>query len=253
MHLTILGSGTLVPSLRRQPSGYLLSAGKHRILIDCGSGTMRRLLQVGTHVDDIDLILISHVHIDHVSELPLFLFAARYSPEPRQRPLRVLGSSDTLEFIAGLEKLHGDSIAAATYERRLERIDKGGEVRVGDVRLRAGAVVHALSSLAFRIEHAETSLVYTGDTEYCESMVELARDCDLLLCECSFPDGAAVPGHLTPSLAGRIAREAGARSLLLTHLYPPCDDVDVAAQVRSVYDGDLKVGEDLLEVSVEGV
>ncbi len=242
-----------MPSLRRQPSGYLLSAGKQRILIDCGSGTMRRLLQANTHVDDIDLILISHVHIDHVSELPLFLFAARYSPEPRQRPLRILGSSDTLEFIAGLEKLHGDSIAATTYERRLEKIDEGGEVQMGDVRLRSGAVVHSSSSLAFRIEHAGASLAYTGDTEYCESIVDLARGCDLLLCECSFPEGAGVPGHLTPSLAGRIAREAGAQSLLLTHLYPPCDDVDVAAQVRSVYDGDLKVGEDLLEVSVEGI
>jgi ribonuclease BN (tRNA processing enzyme) len=251
VRLNILGSGTLVPSLRRQPAGYLLIAGEQHILIDCGSGTMRRLLQAGTHPDELDLVLLSHAHIDHTSELPLLLFAARYSPEPRRRPLCLVGSTAMAQFISELERLYGDSIAARTYERRIEALDAGGEMRCGDVRIRAGAVQHAPSSLAFRIEHAGAGLVYTGDTQYCESVVELARGCDVLLCECSFPDDSPVSGHLTPSQAGRIAREADARKLVLTHLYPACETVDVTAQVRSVYAGDLVVGEDLLQVSVE--
>jgi ribonuclease BN (tRNA processing enzyme) len=73
---------------------------------------------------------------------------------------------------------------------------------------------------------------------------------DLLVLECSFPDERKVPGHLTPSLAGRIANETRCRRLLLTHLYPECDQVDVLSQCRRTYSGDVLIAEDLLRISV---
>ena len=253
MRLTVLGSGTIVPSLRRQPSAYLLEAADLKILLDCGSGCLRRLLEAGTHPDDIDLMLFSHTHIDHTSELPLFLFSARYAPQARRRALRIAGSAGFVEFFAALERLYGDGISAPSYQRQVDALADGGEMRAGGVRIRAAAARHIPSSLALRIEAEGASLVYTGDTEYCESVVDLARDCDLLLCECSFPDGTSCPGHLTPSQAGRIAAEAGARRLLLTHFYPACEEVDRPAQARRTYSGELLLAEDLLQVSVEKV
>jgi ribonuclease BN (tRNA processing enzyme) len=251
VRLTVLGSGTIVPSLRRRPSAYLLEAGGLKILLDCGSGCLHRLLEAGAHPDDIDLMLFSHTHIDHTSELPLFLFSARYAPQTRRRALRIAGSAGFVELFAALERLYGDWISASMYERRLETLADGGEMRAGGVRIRAAAARHIPSSLALRIEEAGTSLVYTGDTEYSVSVVDLARGCDLLLCECSFADGASCPGHLTPSEAGRIAAEAGARRLLLTHFYPACEEVDRTAQARRTYSGELLLAEDLLQVSVE--
>lgn len=251
VRLIVLGSGTLVPSLRRHPSGYLVKAGGTSLLLDCGSGTMRRLLQAGSHPDDLDAVLFSHTHLDHTSELPLLLFAARYATPPRHRPLRLAGSAGFSELLSGLERLHGDSVAASGYDRSVEVLAPGGVMEIGGARVRCAPARHVPSSLALRVEAAGASLVYSGDTEYCESVVELARGCDLLLCECSFPDESPAPGHLTPSQAGRIASEAGARRLLLTHFYPACDAIDRAAQARRAYAGELILAEDLLQVQVE--
>jgi len=253
VRLTVLGSGTIVPSLRRHPSGYLLQAGDRSLLLDCGSGTLRRLLQAGSHPDEIDFILFSHTHLDHTSELPLLLFSARYAPAPRRRALTLAGSAGFAEHYAALEGLYGESLAARGYERRLETLAAGAEMRAGGANLRTAAARHIPSSLALRIEEPGASLVYTGDTEYCESVVELARGCDLLVCECSFPDEAPAAGHLTPSQAGRIASEAGVGRLLLTHFYPACDAVDRTAQVRRTFGGELILAEDLLQVCVGGV
>ncbi len=251
MRLTVLGSGTIAPSLRRHPSSYLLRAGELSVLLDCGSGAMRRLLQAGSHPDLIDLMLFSHTHLDHTSELPFFLFSARWAAAARGRALTVAGSAGFVEHFRELERLYGDHLAAPGYERRVETVAEGGELRAGSLRARTAVARHIPSSLAWRLEHGGASLVYTGDTEYCESVVELARGCDLLLCECSFPDDAPCPGHLTASQAGRLAAQAGARRLLLTHFYPPCDEVDIAAQVRRTYAGDLALAEDLMQVEVE--
>lgn len=251
MRLTVLGSGTIVPSLRRNPSSYLVQAGGLRILLDCGSGALRRLLQAGSHPDEIDLILFSHTHLDHTSELPLLLFSARFAPRPRPRPLAIAGSAGFLEHLAGLEKLHGEGLAARGYERRVHALAPGGELRVGEARVRSAAARHVPSSLALRVEAEGASLVYTGDTEYCRDVVDLARGCDLLLCECSFPDDSPAPGHLTPSQAGRIASEAGVRRLVLTHFYPACDEADRAAQARRTWSGELILAEDLLQIEIE--
>jgi ribonuclease BN (tRNA processing enzyme) len=250
LRLTVLGSGTIAPSLRRQPSGYLVEGDGAKILLDCGSGTLRRLLQAGAHPDEVDLILISHIHLDHTSELPLLLFSARYAPAPRRRPLRLAGSAGFVEHLRGLESLYGEGLAAAGYERSVEALREGAATRAGAIEIRCARARHIPSSLAFRLEEAGASLVYTGDTEYCSEVVELARGCDLLLCECSFPDDSPAPLHLTPSGAGRIASEAGARRLLLTHFYPACDAADVLAQARSAFAGEVLLAEDLLQARV---
>ena len=91
-------------------------------------------------------------------------------------------------------------------------------------------------------------MVYSGDTDVCENLVTLARDADVLICESALPDELKVPGHLTPSLAGQIASQAGVRKLVLTHFYPECNAVDVAEQCRKTYPGPLVLAEDLLEI-----
>jgi ribonuclease BN (tRNA processing enzyme) len=252
LRLTVLGSGTIVPSLRRQPSGYLVEGSGAKVLLDCGSGTLRRLLQAGTHPDDVDLILISHIHLDHTSELPLLLFSARYAPAPRRRPLRLAGSSGFVEHFRGLESLYGEGLAAAGYERAVETLQEGGAARAGGIEIRCAPARHIPSSLAFRLQEGGASLVYTGDTEYCRSVVDLARGCDLLLCECSFPDGSPAKLHLTASDAGRIAAEAGARRLLLTHFYPACEAADIIGQARGAFSGEVIVAEDLMQAGIGG-
>jgi ribonuclease BN (tRNA processing enzyme) len=89
-------------------------------------------------------------------------------------------------------------------------------------------------------------MVYSGDTDMCDSLERLARRTDLFVCESALPDDQKVPGHLTPSLAGKIASRAEAKRLVLTHLYPPSEGVDIVKQARSTYKGEIVMAEDLM-------
>jgi ribonuclease BN (tRNA processing enzyme) len=112
-------------------------------------------------------------------------------------------------------------------------------------------VAHNEESIAYRVDDLEGhSLVYSGDTDYTENLVALARHADLFICESALPDSMRAKGHLTPSLAGKMAAKAGVRKLILTHFYPECDRADIAAECRRTYDGPLVLAEDLMEIKI---
>jgi ribonuclease BN (tRNA processing enzyme) len=105
--------------------------------------------------------------------------------------------------------------------------------------------------VAYRLEDpAGKSAVYSGDTGFCEEVVQLARGANLLILEASFPDGQEVEGHLTPSQAGRMASLATVERLVLTHFYPECLATDIAAQCRKTYGGPLTLATDFLRIRV---
>ena len=99
-------------------------------------------------------------------------------------------------------------------------------------------------SIAYRLDNETGAFVYTGDTEYSEAVVELARGADTLLIECSCPDDAPVPGHLTPGGVARMASEAGVDKAVLTHLYPSVERLDLRAEIGRRYDGKVVVAQD---------
>ena len=111
MTVTILGSGTIVPSLARSTCSFLLEAAGMKLLFDIGPGTMRRLLEAGTTINEIDLLLLSHLHPDHSGELASFLFAAKY-PETyrRRRPFTLAGARGLRKFFEGLTAVYGNWI-----------------------------------------------------------------------------------------------------------------------------------------------
>ena len=108
--------------------------------------------------------------------------------------------------------------------------------------IKSAPVNHIDSSLAYRVEAEGRALVYSGDTDVSETLVELARGADLLVLECANP--FKVPGHLTPEQAGRMAARAGVPRLVLTHFYPPCDEVDVTALAAREFNGEIIRAED---------
>ena len=111
---------------------------------------------------------------------------------------------------------------------------------------------HSPQSVAFRLTGpGGQRLVYSGDTDYSEQLVDLARQADLLICESAFPENWKVQGHLTPALAGAIAARAGVRRLMLTHFYPVCDRTDIEAECRRTYDGPLILARDLMRVTLD--
>jgi ribonuclease BN (tRNA processing enzyme) len=112
-------------------------------------------------------------------------------------------------------------------------------------------MAHISESVGYRIEFKDgKSMAISGDTDYCQTIIDLAFDVDLLVLECSFPDGKKVEGHLTPSLAGRIAAESHCKRLLLTHLYPVCDQFDIVGQCKKIFQGHVIMGEDLMRIKI---
>jgi ribonuclease BN (tRNA processing enzyme) len=111
-------------------------------------------------------------------------------------------------------------------------------------------MAHSEDSVGFRVNTNGRSLAYSGDTDYCANLVRLGRDADLLILECSFPDEKKTKGHLTPSLAGRVAREASCHKLLLTHFYPVFQGHDIRKECQKEFSGEILLAEDGMKITV---
>ena len=240
-----------MPSLERSSCSVLLKGASTHILVDAGPGTMRQLLKLGVHINDIDMILLSHFHLDHCAELAPFLFATKYSGVNRKTPLILVGGTGLVALLKQLNRAYDNSLEFPENMLQMMELDENGSMDLGfeEIRLDFTTVNHKPESRAFRFtDQTGFSLVYSGDTDECPQLVELARGADLLICESAFPDDQKMPGHLTPSLAGAIATKAGVGKLVLTHFYPKCDGVDIKAQCRLTYDGPLILAKDLLTI-----
>ncbi len=250
--LTILGSGTCVPSLKRSSCSVLMEIGHSRLLFDCGPGTMRRLLETGISIFDISYIFLSHTHPDHTGELVPFLFGSKYPYENRKSPLTIVAGKGFSEFHEGLKAVYGQWIDLASgilHTLELDS-DRHDSLKFDDFSVESIPVEHIEGSIAFKITSPDkTSVVYSGDTDFSEDLIALAKGADLLICESALPDAMKVPGHLTPSLAGEIATSAGVHKLVLTHFYPECDRADIEKECRKTYSGPLVLAEDLMKIT----
>jgi len=220
------------------------------ILIDSGPGTLRKMLEVGVTYCDVDLILYTHLHPDHTADLVPTLFASKYGDFPREKDLLCMGGPGFKSFFEELKKLYGTWMEPQSYQLTVKEVSKEA-LFYRDLKILTKPMAHISGSVGYRIEFKDgKSIAISGDTDYCQNIIDLSSEVDLLVLECSFPDGKKVEGHLTPSLAGRIALESGCKKLLLTHLYPICDQFDILNQCKQVYPGQIILGEDLMRVII---
>ena len=259
MTLILLGTGTGMPLTDRGSPSLLLLMEGGPVLMDMGPGTLRRLASVGIPFNRVRQICITHFHPDHTADLIHFLFATRHpSILENRRPFRITGPPGFQDFLRKIQKAYGHWLDIPSEIMEIEEMDtqKAETAILGDFRLTARPVRHTLQGLAYRIDTPlGRSFVYSGDTGFCEEMVHLARNVDLLALECSFPDKKGpdekgMEGHLTPSLAGEIANRSGARRLLLVHFYPEVLATDIAGDCRKTFRGELILGRDLLHLTI---
>ena len=254
MKITILGSGTCVPSLKRSSCSVLIEIEKSLLLFDSGPGTMRRLLEAGVTIDRLSYIFYSHLHPDHTGEFVTLLFASKYPNTYRRlKPFTIVAAEGFANFYEKLQLAYGEWIELAPGLLRISELDKKGRDHLdcGLFDVDSLPMEHTDMSLAYRITGPNgKSVVYSGDTDLCDNLVTLAQGVDVLICESALPDEMKVKGHLTPSLAGKIATQAGVKKLVLSHFYPECDAVDVAEQCRKTYHGPLELAEDLIEIQL---
>ena len=251
MNITVIGSGTVVPRLRRRQSCVVVRAGGELLVFDLGSGAVRGMVNSGIDPLAVDRIFFTHFHPDHTVDVVPLLFAMKYGvEEPRTRPLHIAGPAPFLTFWESIRHVWGQwMFAERTDVAELSR-DDAEPLELPGCRLTWAPAEHRPESIAYRLDDGDGAFVYTGDTEYSRSVVGLARGADTLLIECSFPDDDPVPGHLTPSEVARVLSEAGVRRVVLTHIYPAADRIDLISEVGRGFDGEVMVAEDGLSLEV---
>jgi ribonuclease BN (tRNA processing enzyme) len=269
IEVTFTGTGSPRPSLDRANAGQVISVGGKKILLDCGGGTTRRILEAGIDATEIDLLFLTHLHSDHTLDYAEFMLG---SWAMGRSAMRVYGPP-------GTGRLH-DLLLMQPYREDIEyRMSLGRspagmmDIQINEFQpgiifdddgfiVKAVEVIHSTYTVAMRFDYGGESLVHSGDTCYCDALVELTRGADVLIHDACmapaavFQNNAAWPNlyehlkahHATPEEAGRTAREAGVRKLVLTHFLIGTNIEETLTRCRSEFDGEIIIGEDLMTI-----
>lgn len=252
MRLTTVGTGTVAFTGRRVCAGHFLEAGATRILLDCGSGVAHRMAEAGLPWREITHLALTHFHADHVSDLPVLVQAWKYGGIPGRRDaLSVIGPRGTQRLWGQMTEMH-EWLREPGFPLTIVEIEPGQTLPLGDgATISAYKVPHTATSVAYSIVRGRRRVVYTGDTGYDPMFAEWALRADVLLCECSLPSHMSIPDHLTPEQCGAIAAAALPQHLVLTHFYPPVEDVDVRRIVGTYYAGPVTLATDGAAFEIE--
>lgn len=275
--LLVLGSGGPRP-FGRAATSYLVEVdGAPRLLIDAGPGAFLRLGEVNASLEQVDTVLLTHLHIDHTGDLPAMLLARALTARTPAIRLTVFGPAgsgqfpNTSRFVSLLFEKGGAWEYEKTFgaDETLRSVDlpidlKSPQHQIADlngVRITAIATHHGdCPSVAYRIDYRNESIVFSGDMDpsALPNLVKLAKGCSLLVFHCVVLDPPGSPAqlyslHTPPKQIGEAARDAGAKQLLLSHLAPAIEDASqsVLASIRSAYKGPVSFARDKLRVPAE--
>ena len=254
MKLTVLGSGTSVPHPRRSASAHWVETQGGTLLLDCSGPAVHRMAEEGLDWAGLDAVWVSHFHLDHVGGLAPFLFGTKHAPQTvgRRKPFTVFGPRGTERLLRRFDEAGGYGLFEQPFPFEVREVAPRSEFEpLPGVAAATLSTPHTSESLALRLDDRDgASLVYTSDTGYTEALAGFARAADLFLMECSFFKVKPVKLHLELSEAMGLARLSGARRVVLSHLYPEWDGVDLPAEAVRLWDGETIEARDGLRLEV---
>ena len=257
----LLGTGSPLPAANRCGAGNLIIGGEGTTLIDCGWGAARRLIATGVPIGSVNTLFFTHMHSDHISDLPDFLMM-RWTMGGATQPLTVYGPEGTREMVEGFRAglnpdvryriaHHGDKLAPAGIEVIVQEIlatpDATAVASIGDLAISAFEVDHfpVVPALGFKVEQGSVAAVFSGDTKKCDALVRASKGADVLVSEAvhlgmmadriKMARGAgnervaqmleeACDYHAPTLAVAEMAQEAGVGALMISHLIPPIPD-----------------------------
>lgn len=252
MRLTILGRSPARPNPGEACAGYLVEGGDSRVLLDVGPGVVAQLL-LASSPDQLDAVLISHMHTDHFLDLVTLRYAYPWLEETRPK-LRVIVPPGSSEQLRDLAKGAG---YPDFFDRTFDFVEHDGEraIEVGNLRFEPHETQHFVPTWGFRVhargidESTNRLFVYSADTAPVDTLPALVDGADLFLCEAalrSLNEDAQPPekrGHLLPSEAGELATQGRVGRLVLTHLPVLDHDGWAREQASTTFEGPVEVAE----------
>ncbi len=249
MRIVVLGSSGTYPGPASACSGFLVTQGDTRLLIDCGTGVFANLQTylAGVHltVKDLTGIVISHMHADHFLDLVPLRFALQYGEHHFETPIPLYfppGGRDIWErVVQPFDETKG------SFSAPFRLLDYGGgqELRFGSLNMATTLLRHYVPSYAMEIT-GKQRLVYSADCGPDPNLAKVARNADLFVCEATWLKHEAPAnerGHLTAREAGEVARAAGVHRLLLTHVLPGDDALGILRTAREAFGGEVSLAE----------
>lgn len=214
--------------------------------MDIGPGSFGALWRyVDPH--DVDALLVSHGHADHLTDVISYHVFLKWHPGGPKQGLPTYGPAEIRDRVSQIDGYDEDQCTLESF--RFHTVVHGSEFKVGPMNVTAYRGLHPVDSYGFRVEGPSSAdagrpvvVAYTGDTDRCDEMVQMAKGADLLLAEAGFTSDVEIRGiHLSGERAGKLALDAKADHLVLTHIQPWTDPQIVEDEARTVYPGWLSV------------
>jgi ribonuclease BN (tRNA processing enzyme) len=246
LNLTILGTSAAYPGPGQACSGLLVQQPPANILIDCGTGVLSNLQKiVGLHA--VSDIIITHMHADHFIDLIPYRYALKYgfnSSQNKQPKLYLPpGSLKVLnEVVTPFSE--SDDFFADVFD--ISEYTPEKTFRLGNMDIKMVLVEHYIPSYAISVSNSY-KIAYSSDTKMCPGLSQVALNADILVCNvgrCLEPDKESLWGHLRPSEAGTLAKEAGVKRLILTHLWPNCNRTARYKEAANNFGGPTELAEE---------
>jgi ribonuclease Z len=251
--LTFLGTGAACPTTARSVSAVAIEIGSSTLLLDCGEGTLRQIARYGVN-PNICAVFISHTHGDHILGLPGLIHGLALAG--RTAELTLFAPSSSGPLMAEVVRA-GTGCDGLPFSVAIRAVRSGVPLAAGGVIVSPIAVQHRGLAFGYALRSCGALLVYSGDTRPCSEITRAARGADLLIHEATFGAGedarAKETGHSTAAEAGSVAREAGARRLVLTHISARylSGAPDLLRQARSIF-SETAVAHDGMTVRLGG-
>jgi ribonuclease BN (tRNA processing enzyme) len=253
LQLSVIGSSSAAPRPGRACSSYLIRSAGAAVVLDLGNGALGKL-QLAIDYRQLDALVVSHLHGDHFLDVIPLRFALKRRPSLRDDRMALWlppGGAQMLHQLCGI-LTHSDGAAFLDEVFLVREYDPASQLQIGDARLTFAPARHYIPTFAIRAECNGASIVYSADTAPCESVVELARDASLFLCEATLGLGSEDEprGHSSAHEAAEMAQGAGTERLVLTH-YSAADSADaIVAAARERFEGPVLAADDGVDLSL---
>ncbi|WP_066495253.1 MBL fold metallo-hydrolase [Abyssisolibacter fermentans] len=238
MKLTVLGNNGPYPRAGGACSGYLIETDDTKILLDCGNGVLSRLQKI-CKIDELDAIIISHLHSDHISDIFILKYAIGLNLEKMQKaPIPLYMPMDNECFIQQMNYNNAFNII---------QIDEETTIDINNLEISFKKMTHPVESYAIKILTNNRSFVYSGDTSYNDQLPEFIKNIDFFLCEASVleKDRKIDTPHLSVKQAAQMAQNSIVKRLLLTHFWPEYKLEDIMAEASTEYNSILQLSEEM--------